>query len=270
MENSVIALAQLPFRWMSEMFKQKEVVEQMYEEAALKGVDIICFPETIFALSIMDCTDIVHQFISPLSKKAGVWTIVGTVTTSPVGKHNSSLVFNRQGELVGKYHKRHILGGEKDQGFVSGSEPLIMEMDEWKVGVVICYDIFSPKVIADYQDQGVQILFVLSNMVVPMVSLLDRQQFLVGEAFPAWTAAQLNCFVAISMVLGEDVISCSQVVSPTTTIARLDDKEGLVVAELPFRQLDFFPMLDLTQDELPSYVEEKFPQTESQGGINCD
>ena len=126
---------------------------------------------------------------------------------------------------------------------------------------MICYDIFSPSVIAQYEDQGIKILFVLSNMVVPSQALFERQKFLVGEAFPAWTAAQLNCFMAISMLSGDDVISCSQVVSPTKgVIDRLDNEEGLVVAELSLEHLNFFPFLDVKPSDAEAYVKEKFPE----------
>ena len=54
--------------------------------------------------------------------------------------HNASLLFDRNGETVGKYRKTHLTVGEHENGMLPGDSYPVFETDFGKVGMLICYD----------------------------------------------------------------------------------------------------------------------------------
>lgn len=67
--------------------------------------------------------------------------------------YNTSYVFDRQGQRVAKYRKTHLFNlyspqGEalycESDGFLAGDEPVTFDLDGFRVGLGICYDLRFP------------------------------------------------------------------------------------------------------------------------------
>ncbi len=251
--DPVIGLAQIPYPKILQSGDLLYTVRDVFEKAVAQGADIICFPETI--IQVEDprrCADYITEHISPMCKKYGIWAVFGAVTYAE-GMRNSAVILNREGEIADIYHKQNLLGGEKDYGMTAGTSPVILDTDFGRIGILICFDIFSARVVAQYEDQGVQIILCPSNMVVPILEMRDRQREMVISIATA-ISTQLNCCFGIAMAYGKELISESKVVSPERTIAEIKDEMGLLTAKLSLDDLSILPVLKMTEREQAEWL----------------
>lgn len=246
MTNPVVGLAQIAYPTFptghGDLLGQ---IKRILGEASERGANIVCFPETFNQMH--GSTDHIAEQIALICREYGLWVVFGTAMSDNYGLRNSAIIISNKGETAGIYHKQHLLGGEKDWGIVAGKSPVILETEFGRLGIMICYDIFSSKVVSQYEDKGVQIILCPSNMVVPIPDFRDRQREIVTSLATA-ISTQLNCFFGIAMAHGKGLISESKVVSPRGIIAE-SDQEGLVFSEVPADDLAVLPVLDMTQKE---------------------
>ena len=55
--------------------------------------------------------------------------------------YNTAAFINREGEVVGKYHKYQPTVGEMEKGIVPGVDAEVFDLDIGKVGAAICFDL---------------------------------------------------------------------------------------------------------------------------------
>ena len=80
--------------------------------------------------------------------------------------YNSSLVFSKEGALVGKYRKIHRFDVETPSGVVfresdvvgAGENPVIVEAGGLRVGASICYDVRFSELYLNYAKSGVDMI----------------------------------------------------------------------------------------------------------------
>lgn len=243
-KNPVIALAQVwPFNeeW-------ENIFLKVFKDAAEKKADVICFPEsTVCGMQLMLNNNFAQtvNFFGPLCKKNNMWAIVGT-DIKEKGKHyNVAVLLDRNGEVAGIYRKQHLLGEEKSFGLTEGKEAGIFDTDFGRIGIVICYDIFSPKVLSGYEDKGVEILLCPSNMVIPFPEYEKQQREFVENAIPTAIAMQLNCVFGIATLYDEEAINNTKLVSPNGILGELKNEVGVVVTETDKEDLCILPQLEV-------------------------
>lgn len=133
--------------------------------AADTGAELVLLPE-YWAIMGQSDTDKVAQaeplgsgpiqdFMSGIAREYGIWLIGGTLPlVSPeAGKVlNTTLVYNPQGEHVGRYDKIHLFGFSKGteaydeaRTIVPGSHVGTMATPLGKVGLSVCYDLRFPE-----------------------------------------------------------------------------------------------------------------------------
>ena len=152
----------------------KEIIKQMLgkmEKVSSYNPDIICLPEN-FAKT---------KSSKPLSEKAEE---VGGAITKPFIKfakshkcyiicplltkkdnrfYNSTILIDREGNIMGQYDKIHPTEGECDTGITPGnSPPPVFETDFAKIGIQICFDINWPGEWRNLKEQGAEIVFWIS------------------------------------------------------------------------------------------------------------
>ncbi len=118
--------------------------------AAGKGADLVCLGEAINHAGVDDdgplaaCEPIPEGPMSrALSRAAdehdiivcaGIYELDGDIA------YNSSVLFGRDGELIGVYRKVHLPSPEVDWGFTPGDTYPVFETDIGRVGMQVCYD----------------------------------------------------------------------------------------------------------------------------------
>ena len=138
-------------------------------------VDIVCLPELFYKIPYPPETaqkvaeSIPNALTHELSKKAkeyGVYIIGGSFFEKrDEGNFNTSLLFDRNGDLTGSYSKVHLfdaLGIKESDTTTGGKDIPIFQLDFGTIGITICYDLRFPELYRMLALKGVDIIFVPS------------------------------------------------------------------------------------------------------------
>lgn len=101
-------------------------------------------------------------FAAQLARRHELNLVAGSVEYREPGtgdRVNSAFVFNRAGQVVGRYDKRKLFGFEKHRNVRPGKGPLIVTLDGVRCGVLICADLWYPELLREIAN-GIEVLFV--------------------------------------------------------------------------------------------------------------
>ncbi len=132
---------------------------ELIAEAGERGADLVVFPElftTGYQLNVIGPH--INELTEPedgpsvtalrkAAADAGVYVVAGIalfhgLTGVP---YNSSVVIDRDGNLIATYDKQHLWALERFY-FRGGDDSLVFQTDFGKVGIMICYDMGFPEV----------------------------------------------------------------------------------------------------------------------------
>lgn len=102
---------------------------------------------------------IMKRTFSSIAKELGVVIVAGSLYTHKIdGLKNISMVFEKDGTLVGEAGKKYLVPIEESWGIKSDStvDPIITS--EACLGVCICYDLDFPDVVAELKQKGAEII----------------------------------------------------------------------------------------------------------------
>jgi predicted amidohydrolase len=141
------------------------------DEAAERGVQIICFPESQTVGYRVDIAtpdaptpqaklEKVHADVAEKCAAAGMACILGTESPSPSGKpYNSALVIDERGEILGVHHKSRLTPLDA-VAYEPGTTIETFELFGITVGVVICFEALRfAETTAECVRQGAQLVF---------------------------------------------------------------------------------------------------------------
>ncbi|MES2759388.1 MAG: carbon-nitrogen hydrolase family protein [Pseudomonadota bacterium] len=134
-------------------------------EAAATGATLVSLPEYWPIMGMSDTDKVGHaeqpgqgpiqQFMAGAAREHGIWLIGGTlplVSNDATRVMNTTLVYNPQGQLAGRYDKMHLFGFERgDESYdeartiVPGAAVGIFEAPFGRVGLSVCYDLRFPE-----------------------------------------------------------------------------------------------------------------------------
>lgn len=104
--------------------------------------------------------------LSIFAKNNSVLLFAGTFVLYEKGKYyNRQIVFDKTGQIIAKYDKMHLFQafGEKDL-FDRGKAPIILNLsNNWKAGLLTCYDLRFPEVARFYFMNGCNLLIAPSQ-----------------------------------------------------------------------------------------------------------
>ena len=150
---------------------QKYILEAMGQKP-----DIVCFPESfLYRGDDKQVEKLSSKYIEDFqefAKEHNVNIILGSITlVNSSGKNtNSSLVLNRQGEIIHRYDKIYMYDVERNDltfresdSIQPGSKLGIFKLDGIKIGVGICVDLRYPEYFRELTKLGAEIIFLPSN-----------------------------------------------------------------------------------------------------------
>lgn len=131
------------------------------------------------------------ETVRELAGKYGINIVAGSVADKRDGKvHNTTYVFDRQGNTVALYDKIHLFSLMEEQKHITpGNKLALFELDGVKCGVIICYDVRFPELARSYALSGAKILFIAAQFPYPRYSpwdilvqarAIENQMFVVG------------------------------------------------------------------------------------------
>jgi predicted amidohydrolase len=251
-----------------------ERAEALVARAASTGADVVVLPEKWNAVGEPELYPSVAEplaggesveAMSRWARTLGISLVGGSITEHREGREklsNTCCVFDAEGTLVAVYRKIHLfdveVGGRvyrESDAEEPGTEPVVAELEDWKLGLTICYDLRFPELYRILALEGAELVSVPANFTT--VTGRDHWHVLLRAR-----AIENQCFVAAAAQVGESY-GRSLIVDPWgTVLAQAPDEETVVVAELDrARLLDIRAKLpSLANRRLDAY---RWPTTSS-------
>ena len=226
------------------------------EEAANNKADLVAFPETFLLIGdtslILKSAEslngaLVTQFRQQAAK-LNISILMGSICeTNPNETEkvfNTSILIDRQGNIVAVYRKIHLFSIftpevtlDESLQFSPGNEIVACNHEIGKIGLTICYDIRFPNLYQKLSGKGAQIIFVPSAFTVPTgkahwLTLL-KARAIENQIFIA-APAQYGKHTENRESFGKSVIF-----DPWGNIVSLAlDKAGLIIGDIDLTLLD--------------------------------
>jgi predicted amidohydrolase len=136
---------------------------ELLKKAAAAGADLAVLPEYVDYLGPAarvpkpePVDGEFAAFFATTARTLGMWVLAGSFhEAGPDAErtYNTSLVFDRDGELAATYRKIHLYDVEipgrvsyqESKTVAPGTEPVVVEIDGTRVGLSICYDLRFPE-----------------------------------------------------------------------------------------------------------------------------
>ncbi len=136
--------------------------------------DIACLPETFadqgeFAEQAEIVPGPISSYMMHKAKGHNMYVIGSLIEKLGTKKYNTALIIGRDGGIVGKYHKTHLVPGTEVEkmGLSIGDNLPVFDTDCGKIGAMICFDGMFPEVAAVLARKGAEIIFYLHQMNSP-------------------------------------------------------------------------------------------------------
>lgn len=181
------------------------------------------------------------EHLAAAAADRGSWLLAGSIVErSGEETYNTSILFNRAGNIAATYRKIHLFEARLEDGavvresdsYAPGTEPTLADLEGWICGMSICYDIRFPELYRRYADRGSHILFVPADFTQNTGK--DHWELLLRAR-----AVENQCFVVAPNQCGAnektEVVSYghSMVVGPWgDVLCRAGDRDAVLTAEL--------------------------------------
>ncbi|MEJ3748482.1 carbon-nitrogen hydrolase family protein [Actinomycetes bacterium KLBMP 9797] len=228
---------------------------ELLKKAAAAGADLAVLPEYVDYLGPAvgapkpePVDGEFAAFFATAARGLGMWVLAGSFHEAgpdPEHTYNTSLVFDREGELAATYRKIHLYDVEipgrvsyqESRTVAAGTEPVVVDVDGVRVGLSICYDLRFPELYRRLAVAGgAQVL------VVPAAFMLHtgRDHW---EVLLRARAIENQCYVVAAGQIGDHdpgrtCFGRSMVIDPWgTVLAQAPDTTGMAVADLDLDRL---------------------------------
>lgn len=248
-----IGLFQYSPEWEDKETNKKKILEILIQ--AKSSFDLIVFPEmtlTGFSMktSLAEPFDVNEsptlKFFTEIAKDSKTSIVAGFIEQENEKVFNTLFFVNSSGEIVGKYRKIHLFSFAKEDKFYSaGNKPVIVDNQNLKIGLSICYDLRFPELFRVYAKSKVDLIINIANWPVTRV---DHYVHLLKSR-----AIENQCFVIGVNRVGyggkEFYDGRSSVFDPMgNEIVCVKDEEILIEVEIDLTQIENvrekFPFLD--------------------------
>jgi deaminated glutathione amidase len=233
-----------------------ETAERLVAQAAATGADVVVLPEKWNGIG-----DAVyyHDTAEPLeggesvaamsgwARTHGITLVGGSIVELREGRDkrsNTSLVFDSDGEIVATYRKIHLfdveVGGvvyRESESEEPGDESVVAEVEDWKLGLTVCYDVRFPELYRILALEGAQLVTVPAHFTTPTGKdhwhVLLRARAIENQLYVA-AAAQTG-----ETLPGKPAYGRSLIVDPWgVVLAQAPDEETVISAELDRAHLE--------------------------------
>jgi predicted amidohydrolase len=227
-----------------------ETAERLVAQAAATGADLVVLPEKWNAIGN---AAVLHAAAEPLdggdsvdamagwSRRHGITLVGGSITERREGRQklsNTSLVFDPEGQVVATYRKIHLfdveVGGvvyRESEAEEPGEEPVVVQVEDWGLGLSVCYDIRFPELYRILALEGAEVAAVPAHFTTPTGKdhwhVLLRARAIENQLY-VLAAAQVG-----ETLPGKPAYGRSLIADPWgTVVAQAPDEETVIAGEL--------------------------------------
>ncbi len=129
------------------------LIVRLSKASSERGAQLVVFPELcVTGYNVLrDAVRVAERvpgpstrFVSSLASKLGLNIVIGMVEEYDGGVYDSAVLVDSSGDVTGVYRKVNLWSAEK-KTFRRGSKPEVFEVDGFRIGVGICYDLEFPE-----------------------------------------------------------------------------------------------------------------------------
>jgi predicted amidohydrolase len=233
-----------------------ERAERLVGEAAGTGAELVVLPEKWNGIGP---ADFMREVAEPLddgetvaamsrwAREHGITLVGGSIAERREGREklsNTCAVFDPQGDIVATYRKIHMfdveVGGHvyrESESEEPGDGPVLTEVDDWKIGLTVCYDLRFPELYRVLAVEGAEILTVPAAFT--LFTGKDHWELLLRAR-----AVENQCYVVApnqwgTYTDGKASYGRSTIVDPWgVVLAQAPDGDGVIAAELDRGRLE--------------------------------
>lgn len=215
-------------------------IETALQSSAEKNADMLLVPEaslTGYNISLETAHAVAVELDSPttqelqmLCQRHNVALTYGFIEKDGPNLFNTAQVIDSSGQLVTHYRKTHLWGDLDRTLFKPGnSYSKVIEINGWKLGLLICYDIEFPENVRHYALNGCELLLAPTALMKPWT--------FVARHIARVRAAENQLYFAYANYCGAEstieYVGNSCIVAPDgEDLARAADEPELLVATL--------------------------------------
>jgi len=136
---------------------------------AMQGGNLVIFPELFLcgynlgddAPSVSDTADgdTIRQ-AATIARENRIAVLFGYAERHDSQVYNSAIFIDDHGRVLGNYRKAHLFGPEEKRIFVPGDALAILDYRNFRIGLMICYDIEFPEFVRSAVLSGANLLAV--------------------------------------------------------------------------------------------------------------
>lgn len=142
----------------------------------LTSVDLCVFPENALYINInkkdkapeISLEDPFFKEVQSLAQAHEVMIHLGSIPIyKKDGLYNATVIVDEKGNLTQPYDKIHLfvakigaLDIDEGKSYVAGSQPFILELKGWKIGLSICFDLRFSELYSYYAKKGCELILV--------------------------------------------------------------------------------------------------------------
>lgn len=201
-----IGLVQYCPVWEKKEENQKKITS-LLNNFVKHGVDLLIFPEmtlTGFTMLAEKFSEKLNgesfQYFSIIAQKFRSHILVGIIEKEDDNFYNTLIHINKDGNLYRTYRKIHPFSlSAEDKHYMKGKYPVVTEIDNWKTGLSICYDLRFPELYRLYGKEKVELIVISANW--PETRIEHWKTLLKSRAI------ENQCYVAAVNRIGNDPLS---------------------------------------------------------------
>ncbi|OBA75303.1 hydrolase [Mycobacterium sp. 1554424.7] len=231
-----------------------ELVREHTRRAADAGAALVVFPEATMCRFGVPLAPVAEPVDGPwangvrrIAAESGITVIAGMFTPAGDGRVRNTLIVagpgapNRPDAHYDKIHLYDAFGFSESRTVAPGHEPVVVEVDDVRVGLSVCYDVRFPALYTELARRGAQLIVVCASWgsgpgkleqwtLLARARALDSMSYVaaVGQADPGEALTKSGSGAGAPLGVGG-----SLVVSPLgEVVASAGDGPQLVVADI--------------------------------------
>lgn len=182
-------------------------------------------------------TKITYDFLAKESKKIpNIYLLGGTYLEKENSKIYNTSTLWKNGFLIGKYKKKNPIKGELLAGVSKGREPVVIQTEIGKIGLLVCADMFDAKLVSKVKTLGAEILSL-------PVAAMGSHPAVRGHPLTEKVASENGVYILkVGNVCSSTIGGRSAVIAPWGIIAEVSDsiEDKMISAQLDMKRLTLY------------------------------
>ena len=179
------------------------------------------------------CTETLNLLQKISDQIADIYLLGGTVLEEDNGKYYNTSTLWKNGYLLAKYQKINPIQAEIKAGVAKGSQPIVVNTEIGKIGLLVCADMFDPVLVKQTADLGAEIFSL-------PVAAMGTHPSVNGHPLTEKVASDNGLFVLkVGNVCSSMRGGRSAIIAPWGTLGEVTDapEDSILTADLDMQRL---------------------------------